>query len=234
MKRVILALVGLTAVVLFWHMVWPSLIFLLALVLGAFFWLLFSPQKYEQKPVDIASLHIGDVVLFGSNKNITAFPIKIANVLTSGIGYKYWTHATVYVGGGKLVEATSEGVNENTVQHYLDAGRIAVVCRHRFITDPGFMLKVSDFCYKTAEDKYKYSWAGLVFYALSITMPRNWDWFIFDNKLIDKWLDLDHAYFCSEFVADAFKQTGAPVSEFDSWRVKPADFLTSPLFRQVV
>jgi len=231
----LLKAVGLLAFV-YWlwdPIVWPTLVLLLILIVAAFLRLLISTEKLEQKAVDVSKLKKGDVLLFGSNANLSSFPIKIANIITGKISSKYWTHAAIHLGDGNLMEATAEGVHDGDIDHYFKGGRLLKVYRHKYITDSKFFDKLVEFSGKTRDEKYAYDFKGLAFYVLAISLPRTWDWLILDNALVDRLLRLDEAYFCSEFVADAYKACGAPVSSFDSWRIKPADFITNPMFEEV-
>ena len=57
------------------------------LFIGSFCYLLFSKNKYEQKKIDVTLLKKGDVILTGTNKNISSFYIKISNLLTNGMDW---------------------------------------------------------------------------------------------------------------------------------------------------
>jgi uncharacterized protein YycO len=195
--------------------------------------LIISRKTYQLKQIDYSKLKQGDVLLFGSNSNLHSFPIKIANILTNNMVSKPWTHAAIYTGEGKLIEAQSAGVLDNTIDYYIEHDRLVKVCRHKYIKDPAFFDQVVKFCRQMQQEGYKYDYLGLLFYTVSVSLPRTWDWLILDNILVDRWLDLDKAYFCSELVADAYKESGAPVASYHSWRVKPSDFITNPMFEDV-
>jgi len=209
-----------------------ALCLLILLAVGAFLRLMVSRRKYEQKEIDTGRLRKGDVILTGSNKNISSFQIKISNILTNGIDSKYWTHAALHIGGGKLIEAEPKGIVYNSVGKYLKKGEVVKVYRNRYIGDEGIFDKVIDFCEEAKKEDYKYGWIGLIFYVLATFLPVSAN-FIFDNKLIDKWCNLDEAYFCSELIADAYKEAGHKITPFDSWRIKPSDFIKSPFFEEI-
>lgn len=228
------AIGGLAFIIWLWEpLVWPSLLLLLILMVAAFLRLLVSTEKLEQKEIDLTKLKIGDVLLFGSNSNFSSFPIKIVNIITGKMSSKYWTHAAIHLGEGKLMEAIAAGVLDSDIEHYSKGGRLLKVYRHKYITDSKFFDRLIEFSQKTKDEKYEYDFKGLAFYVLAISLPKIWDWLILDNAIVDRLLHLDKAYFCSEFVADAYKECGAPVSASDSWRVKPADFMTNPMFEEV-
>ena len=206
--------------------------FVLLLVIGAFVRLMVSRGKYEQGEIDRDKLRKGDVILTGTNKNLDSFHIKISNILTNGIKNKYWVHAALHTGDGKLIEACPEGIVANSIDDYLEKGQLVKVYRNRYAHDGETLDRIIDFCEKAKEDDYSYGWVGLFFYVVASFLPVSAN-FIFDNKFVDKLCNLDKAYFCSELIADAYKETGHKITPFDSWRVKPSDFAKNPFFEEI-
>ena len=203
------------------------------LITGAFIRLLLSKQIYKQHPIDISALKPGDIILIGSNKNIDGWYIKISNILTTGITSKYWTHAAIHTGEGNLIEACREGIIDSTIKSYQEKGLLIKVLRHKYITDEKVLNNIIKFCKTKQSENYSYGIVGLIFYAFSIFIPVAMN-FIFNNKLIDRLCNLDKAYFCSELVADAYKESGYKISKYDSWRIKPSDFKKVLFFLEIV
>lgn len=172
----------------------------------------------------------GDVVLIGKQNIYHSWQIQMSNVLTGPLEERFWTHAAVYAGSGKIWEARPEGVYERELQDYFEGGYCVCALRHRYLKDEASFDRLIAF-FKDNENA-RYGWAGTLFYSLSTFIPVGMD-FIFKNKKIDEFCHLDRAYFCSEIIVDAFQSINAEISPYDGWRVKPADFLRNPFFKQV-
>ena len=201
---------------------------------GAFVRLMVSKNKYEQDELDLSRLQKGDVILTGTNKNISSFQIKISNILTNGMDSKFWTHAALHVGEGKIIEARPGGIRYYSVQEYLQKGVLIKAYRNKYIDNSlGEFAKLVEFCEKQKEKDSSYGKVGLLFYTLASFLPVSMN-FIFNSDFVDKCCNLDNAYFCSELVADAYKETGHRISEHDSWRIKPSDFIRNPFFEEVI
>ncbi len=216
-----------------WNIALYTTCFILLLVVGAFVRLIFSRETYSQVEIDKDKLRKGDVILTGTNKNLDSFYIKISNILTNGIKNKYWVHAALHIGDGKLIEACPQGIVNNSIDDYLEKGVLVKVYRNKYAHSDETLDRIIDFCEKAKEDKYSYGWVGLFFYVLASFLPVSAN-FIFDSKTIDKLCNLDKAYFCSELIADAYKETGQKITPFDSWRVKPSDFVKNPFFVEIL
>lgn len=156
--------------------------------------------------------------------------IQISNVLTRKLKHRFWTHAALYQGNGKVWEAQPEGIQEKDVAQYIKDGFLIRAFRHKYIQDEIVLDKLVAFC---ADKKgYSYGKLGATFYAFSTFIPISFNW-LFDAKWLDRLLNLDNAYFCSELVVDAFKEANYPISPYDGWRVKPTDFISNPLLDPV-
>ncbi len=132
----------------------------------------------------------------------------------------------IYQGNGRVWEAQPEGVLEKDIEHYLKNGFLVRAFRHKYIQDEKVLSKLIEFC--ASKKGYSYGTLGTIFYTFSTFMPVSFNW-IFDAGWLDRLLNLDNAYFCSELIVDAFEAAGYPVSPYDGWRVKPTDFINNPL-----
>ena len=217
-----------------------SLVFMFGQVITAFIILLLAAfltgivrlfiwgpgQSYPAPITDVSVLKKGDILLTGKPSVKEAWYIQLSNVLTRKLKHRFWTHAALYQGNGKVWEAQREGVIEKELGEYLKNGFLVRAFRHKYIEDEKVLDRVIAFC---ADKKgCGYGMKGLIFYVFSTLVPGSFNW-IFDSSLIDRWLGLDDAYFCSELVVDAFADAGFPVSPYDGWRVKPTDFISNPL-----
>jgi len=203
----------------------------LALIFGAIrLFILGRREHYGKSISDISILKKGDIILTGKQSVSYSFPIQISNVLTRKVKHRFWTHAAIYRGEGKLWEAQMQGVIERNINDYTENGFILRAFRHRYITNEAELNNIIKFC---ADQKgCKYGKLGLFFYIFSTFIPFSFN-FLFDNPFFDKICHLDNAYFCSELIVDAFKAANFPVSPYDGWRVKPTDFISNPFLEPV-
>ena len=205
----------------------PGLAFIIGLIRLYIFGL---KERYEQPITDISVLKKGDIILTGKQSTRSSWYIQLSNVLTRKIKHRFWTHAAIYRGDGKLWEAQKQGIIERDINDYIKNGFLIRAFRHKYITDETIIANVIQFC---ADQKgYKYGWFGLLFYGLSTFTPISFN-FLFDNFIVNKICHLDKAYFCSELIVDAFDEAGHPISPYDGWRVKPTDFISNPLLEPV-
>ncbi len=206
-----------------------TLVVLLLLIGG---WRLLSAWK-EQYPDlvrDTKTLRKGDILLTGKQNLGYSSYIQFTNVLTRKTKHRFWTHAAIYQGDGKVWEAQPSGIRERNLSDYFQGNYYVRALRHRYISDDATLDKVIQFC--ASKKGMGYDLRGAIFYGLSILIPVGFN-FIFDNPAIDKFFHVEDTYFCSELVVDAFCHAGYPISPFNGWRVKPTDFISNPVLSEV-
>ncbi len=115
---------------------------------------------------------------------------------------------------------------------YFDEGYFLMVLRHKHITDTKTLEKVVEFCRKKDGDGFGYDTWGVSFYSLCALVPPMLSGWL-EDSIAEKIFNVGDAYFCSELVADAFLSVGEKSFDRSPWRVKPLDFRTNPLFREV-
>ena len=216
-------------------LIWLILQSLLTLVLLLFLLglvrLLLGLQVNYPSPIqDPAVLRRGDILLTGKQSVFNSWYIQFANVLTRKVQHRFWTHAAIYTGEGKVWEAQPAGIAYRDLSDYIKAGYYVRAFRHRYISDGEAFNKVIQFC--ASKKGVGYDLKGAIFYGASILIPVGFN-FIFDNPAIDKLFHVENTYFCSELVVDAFLDAGYPISPFDGWRVKPTDFISNPVLSEV-
>ena len=217
---------------LFWFFIKSSLfLIVLTFVTGVIRLFVFGIFKRYENPLrDASILKKGDVLLVGKQSVKHSWYIQVSNVLTRKLKHRFWTHAALYQGNGKVWEARPEGILEKEVSVYLSGDYIVRAFRHRYADNPDVMDRVVAFCASKKDSGY--GTLGTIFYTISTFMPISFNW-LFDNAFIDRLLHLDNAYYCSELIVDAFDEVNYPVSPYDGWRVKPADFISNPLLNDV-
>ncbi len=187
-------------------------------------------ERFPNSIQDPGLLRKGDIILTGKQSVFHSFYIQLANVLTRKIKHRFWTHAVIYQGEGKIWEARSTGIKERDLSEYIRAGYYVRAFRHRYISKDEIVDKVIRFC--ASKKGTGYDLRGAIFYGVSVFVPVGFD-FLFDNPAIDKLFQVENTYFCSELIVDAFADAGYPISAFDGWRVKPADFIGNPVLSEV-
>ena len=207
-----------------------SLVMLMVLM-GCCILIVHKKESYPETLTGISCLKPGDIILTGQRSIDSSWHIQLANVLTRNPRHRFWTHAAIYIGGGRLIEAQQQGIIERDISVYFQEGVYLRALRHKYLQDPGIVDELVRFCVNKKGANYD-MW-GAAFYALSIMIPMGFD-FMFDDESIDEAFHLENAYFCSELVVDAFASVHYPVSACDGWRVKPLDFVGSPVLEDVL
>lgn len=192
-------------------------------------------KKDKIEYIDIEKIKKGDIVLTGKESWSYSQPIQLSNILSSGIENRYWTHACIYIGDGKVIEAQAgdKGVIETDLNdNYIKKSYKIKILRHKFLPER-IINGIIDYCRKEEEKNTSYDKWGVSFYVLASTIPPMFSGWL-DNDFADKFFNVKDAYFCSELVADAFKKQKWPLFGMKSWRVKPLDFALNPFFEEVI
>ncbi|MEM0968168.1 MAG: hypothetical protein AAGJ31_02350 [Verrucomicrobiota bacterium] len=188
---------------------------------------------YESR-IDLSRLQVGDVILTGSESWSIGVPIQASNILSASEADRFWYHATIYAGNGKIIEAQSDGrgVTETDLEeYYFRRGRKLRVLRHRYL-DRAALANVVQFCRDREEEGCPYDNWGVSFYALAALIPPMMSGWL-ESPFADKFFNVSDSYFCSELIAEAFLVNGHDVFGRKPWRVKPLDFAFSPFFEEI-
>lgn len=184
--------------------------------------------------LDIDKLKIGDVILTGKESWRHSMKIQASNLLSNGEQNRFWSHATIYSGNGNIIEAQSngKGVIETSLQdHYFQGDFQLRVLRHNYLSEPE-LSKVVGYCREKVDEECEYDTWGVTFYTLCALVPPMLSGWL-EEEIAGKIFNVDHAYFCSELIAEAFEKQGYKLFARAAWRVKPLDFLFNPLFTEV-
>ena len=92
-------------------------------------------EQYMNPIQDPSVLRKGDILLTGKQSVLYSWYIQFANVLTRKIKHRFWTHAAIYAGEGKVWEAQPVGILERDLNDYLKNGYYVRALRHRYISD---------------------------------------------------------------------------------------------------
>ena len=194
----------------------------------------YAVEKYDY---DLTALKVGDVILTGKDDWGYSPPIQLSNILSSGEDDRYWTHACIYSGNNRVIEAQAGGlgvVERDIVKEYVEKGYKILALRHKSINEEQIKGLIG-FCRKRLEEKCKYDKWGVSFYVLTTLVPPMFSSWL-SGDYAEKLFNVSDAYFCSELVADAFKEeegADCPVFSIDSWCIKPLDFKENLFFMEV-
>lgn len=174
--------------------------------------------------VDGSALRAGDIIL-SSNLGLNSVGIR---VLTQSPV----SHAALYVGDAFVAEAVGEGVRRRSTAALLDEEATVVAFRHPAIT-PGHVAKMTQFV--DAQMGSKYNYLGIMLQA-PFTIERKLcelplvpslvrDICLQGVGAIQLGLGRNDQFFCSQFVLEAFKRGGLPLTDADPRLISPRDLL---------
>jgi hypothetical protein len=184
--------------------------------------------------LSIEALKAGDVLLTSERGIVPAGVfIKLANFFSRGMACKDWTHAALYIGNGKVVEAvTDKGVRVADLASTYPAERFEILVLRQPRVDAESLARAVRFSREQVDAGYKYNWWGLAYFLFYNFIPAQVH-FILDNEIIDAMFGITDAYFCSELVSDAFKHAGIYCFEREPFKIMPMDFANELLFKRV-
>ena len=182
-----------------------------------------TPQNGGQL-VDISALQSGDILL-SAGKGITTYGIKIFT--TSPV-----SHAALYVGGGDVIEAVGKGVQRRSLLESLDEESVVVAFRSESLTTEQARRIVE---FAEAQVGKKYNHLGVILHApfslerrlceLPVIPARVRDFCLRGVASIQLGAVSDKTFFCSQFLLEAYRYAGVPITDADPRWISPADIL---------
>jgi cell wall-associated NlpC family hydrolase len=174
--------------------------------------------------VNEAALQAGDIILSAANGINSA---GIRAITLSPV-----SHAALYVGKGQIIEAVGSGVSQRSVQDFIAAEATIVAFRHPKLDGVQAAL-IQKFAEKHVGTKY--NTAGIVLQApftlerklceLPILPAAARDACIRGVAAIQLGPVPNNQFFCSQFVLEAYKAAGLPLTDADPRLVTPGDLL---------
>ncbi|MBI2770829.1 MAG: distant relative of cell wall-associated hydrolase [Burkholderiales bacterium] len=166
----------------------------------------------------------GDILL-SSGKGLTAAGIQL---LTLGPV----SHAALYVGDGEVAEAVGEGIRSRRLADVLNDEAVVVAFRHPAV-NAGHMQRMRLFVSQNLGNKYNLM--GVVLQApfsierrvceLPLVPPPVRDFCIQGIAAVQLGMGRNDIFFCSQFVLEAYRRAGIPLTDADPRLVSPADLL---------
>lgn len=174
--------------------------------------------------IDARALAPGDILLSAANG---ATSVGIRFMTLSAV-----SHASLYVGDAQVAEAVGEGIRERTVQALVDEESTVVAFRDPRVR-PEHVEKMRAFVAENVGQKYNY--VGVMLQApfsierrlcempLTPTLVR--DFCVQGVGAAQLGLGRSDRFFCSQFVLEAYRRAGLPLTEADPRLLSPADLL---------
>jgi hypothetical protein len=175
--------------------------------------------------IDAAALHPGDILLSAS-EGMTSAGIRL--MTASPV-----SHASIYVGDNQVAEAVGEGIQRRSVAALLDEESNVVAFRHPGL-QPEHARKMEAFVQKHVGEKYNY--VGVVLQAPFSIERRVCELPVVPSPLRDFCIQgvaavqlgpagRNDQFFCSQFVLEAYRQAGLPLTDADPRLISPGDLL---------
>ena len=181
----------------------------------------------------IEKMKPGDIIVTSQRgiKSLGSLPIRFGNLFKRGYEYRVWTHAAIYVGNGEIVEAQKSGIAQKSfADAYLKENDFDFVVLRRISLTEDEAKKAVEFCVKQANTKYDSR--ALAYFLLVDLLPPTLS-FILESKTLDKCLNTENAYFCSELVAEGLLEAKQYCFDRPPYHVMPVDFYNEYGFEKI-
>lgn len=175
--------------------------------------------------VDASLLEPGDIIL-SAGKGMVSVGIRVFTIAPV-------SHSVLYIGEGDIVEAVvGQGVRRRSLQESLDEDTVAVAFRAPDLT-PEQGRQISAFA--QAQVGTKYNALGVLLQApfsiekriceLPILPTNVRDFCIRGVASIQLGVVSKKRFFCSQFLLEAYRSAGVPITDADPRWISPADLL---------
>lgn len=142
------------------------------------------------------------------------------------------SHASLYTGDGQIAEAVGEGIRRRSVERLLAEESTVVAFRHPAV-QPQHVRHMQQFVQETVGQKYNF--VGVMLHApfsverrlceLPLTPSLLRDFCVNGVGAIQLGLGPSDRFFCSQFVLEAYRRAGLPLTDADPRLLSPADLL---------
>jgi hypothetical protein len=166
----------------------------------------------------------GDILLSSAN-GATSLGIRLMTLSPV-------SHASLYIGDGNVAEAVGEGIRRQPMPLFLDEEATVVAFRHPGLR-PEHVEKMRAFVDETVGEKYNY--VGVLLQApfsierrlceIPLTPSLVRDVCLQGMGAMQVGLGRTDRFFCSQFVLEAYRRAGLPLTQADPRLVSPADLL---------
>jgi cell wall-associated NlpC family hydrolase len=174
--------------------------------------------------VTAQALQPGDILLT-SARSIMSVGIQLVTLAPV-------SHAAVYLGDGQIAEAVGQGVQARSLDKVLAQEAIVVAFRHPK-ADAATTARVREFAMQKVGTRYNQ--LGVVLHAPFAIERRMCELPLVPSMVrefctrgvaaVQMGVSSNDRFFCSQFVLEAYKQAGLPITSADPRWVSPADIL---------
>jgi hypothetical protein len=174
--------------------------------------------------VDARSLRPGDIILSSSN-GISSVGIRLLTLAPV-------SHASIYVGDLRVAEAVGEGIRERTLAQLLEEEATVVAFRHPAF-QPEHGQRMGAFVQQHLG--HKYNFVGVMLQApfsierrvceLPLVPSPVRDFCLQGVAAVQLGMGRNDQFFCSQFVLEAYRRAGLPLTDADPRLVSPGDLL---------
>ena len=174
--------------------------------------------------VDADVLRPGDILL-SSAEGLNSLGIRL--VTLSPV-----SHASLYVGDGQIAEAVGEGIRRRSVRDLLAEEMAVVAFRHPLLL-PQHLPRMQAFVQETVGQRYNL--VGVMLQApfslerrlceLPLTPSLVRDICLQGVGAVQLGLGRNDRFFCSQFVLEAYRRAGLPLTDADPRLLGPSDLL---------
>lgn len=174
--------------------------------------------------VTAENLRPGDIILTAEN-GLNSIGIRL--ITLSPV-----SHAAVYLGDRQISEAVGSGIRRRSMDELLADEATVVAFRHPNITMEQ-AAKINDFAAK--HDGQKYNFVGVMLQApfalerrlceLPLVPSLVRDFCIRGIAAVQLGLGRNDQFFCSQFILEAYRSAGLPLTDADPRLINPGDLL---------
>ncbi|NML48708.1 distant relative of cell wall-associated hydrolase [Ramlibacter sp. G-1-2-2] len=174
--------------------------------------------------IGVGALRPGDIVLSAAN-GLTSAGIRLLTVSPV-------SHASLYVGDAQVAEAVGEGIRRRSVEALLAEESTVAAFRHPGLR-PEHIDKMRAFVGETVGTRYNV--VGVMLQApfsierrlceLPLAPAPMRDLCVRGVGAVQLGLGSSDRFFCSQFVLEAYRRAGLPLTEADPRFLSPADLL---------
>jgi hypothetical protein len=174
--------------------------------------------------IDMLSLQPGDIILSSSN-GINSVGIRLLTLSPV-------SHASIYVGEQQVAEAVGEGIRRRGVAELLNDEATVVAFRHPGV-NAEHAQRMDSFVQQHVGQKYNF--VGVMLQApfsierrvceLPVVPSLVRDFCVQGIAAVQLGMGRNDQFFCSQFVLEAYRRAGLPLTDADSRLFSPGDLL---------
>lgn len=174
--------------------------------------------------IDVRNLQPGDIILSSSN-GLSSVGVRLLTLAPV-------SHASLYTGDQRVAEAVGEGIRRRTIAELLAEESTVVAFRHPRI-QPEHAARMASFVQQHVGHRYNY--LGVMLQApfaierrvceLPLVPSAVRDFCVQGIAAVQLGMGRNDQFFCSQFVLEAYRRAGLPLTDADPRLISPGDLL---------